>query len=157
VSRHAHRELQLAVRLPEPEALARAKELLGRVDRGEQVPAWEVMRAHGTVLLQERFGARPADVARIHALRVGDVALVTQPCELYCQFGLDIKRRSPTPLVGVCGITDGYAGYCPTLAAVAGGGYSAEPMYWSRLSPEAGHHIVDTACALLHGLWPRGR
>ncbi|MBS3761659.1 MAG: hypothetical protein KGZ25_00010 [Planctomycetes bacterium] len=78
---------------------------------------------------------------------------MTQPCELFCQFGLDIKRRSPADCTTVWGCTDGYNGYCPTLPAVMGGGYSGVPLYWSRLAPHTGHQIVDTASRLLYELW----
>ena len=151
--RHAFEDVEIPVRLPSPERLAEATALLARVDAGEEVPAWETMRAHGAALLQKRFGDRATDVLRVHAVRVGEVALAAQPCELYSQFGLSIKRRSPTLLTAVCSATDGHGGYCPTTAGVLGGGYSGEPMYWSRLAADAGDRIVDAASRLLRQLW----
>ena len=106
-------------------------------------------------LLQEEFAARPIDVLPVHALRIGEVAFVFQPTELFCQFGLDIRRRSPAPITAVCSITDGYHGYCPTMAAVVGGGYSGEPIWWTRFATDAGYLIVDCASRLLHQLYAR--
>ena len=36
---------------------------------------------------------------------------------------------------------------------IQGGGYSADPFYWSRLVPEGRDLIVDVACRLLKRLW----
>ena len=93
------------------------------------------------------------DTLPLHAVRIGDVGILTQPCELYCQFGLDIKRRSPAPITVIFGAADGYGGYCPTLGSIMGGGYSGRALNCCRLIPEAGDRIVDSASALLRGLW----
>ncbi len=152
---HARAGLAVPVRLPDSERLREARALLARVDAGEEIGAWEIMNAHGPVLLQERFGDDPVDHLNLHAIRLGDAAFVTQPCELYCSCGLDIKRRSPAGCTSVVGIADGYSGYCPTPGAIRGGGYSADPYYWARLVPEAGDMIVDCAAGLLKQLWLR--
>ena len=157
VLKHVFEEISIPVRLPTAERLAAAKAVLARVDGGEKVDPWQIMLAHAPVLLQERFGNDPTDVLPVHAVRIGEVALATQPCELFCQFGLEIKRRSPSALTAVCGIADGCGGYCPTMAAVMGGGYSGEAFYWSRLVPEAGNMIVDSASKLLGTLWQKSR
>ncbi len=150
---HAYEDLQIAVRLPRAKQLAAAREVLQRVESGEEIAGMKLILAFGTVQLQERFGERPVDTMPIHVVRIGDVALVTQPCELYCQFGLDIKRRSPAPLTAVVGLADGYCGYCPTIAGILGGGYSGEPISWTRLEPYAGYRMVEAAGPLMNRLW----
>jgi len=150
---HAYEELQLSVRLPKAERLSWARRMLARLDAGHDVDPWDSLVAHGTSLLHERYSQEPVDTVAVHALRLGEVGLVMQPCELYCQFGIDIKRRSPAAATAVCSLVDGYGGYAPTFPAILGGGYSAEPLYWCRLSAEAGYQIVDTAARLLHRLW----
>ena len=150
---HQYEDLSMKVRLPEPERVEWAREILSRVGSGNEPDGWERMMAHGISLLQDEYGDNPVDTVPVHAVRVGDVALLTQPCELYCQFGIDIKRRSPAPLTAVCNITDGYRGYCPTAYGVLGGGYSGEPIHWCRLELLAGYKIVDIAAKLLHDLW----
>ncbi|MCX5659999.1 MAG: hypothetical protein NTW19_09795 [Planctomycetota bacterium] len=151
----AHRQvdLEVPVRLPTPERVAEARALLARVDAGEKIDAWKIMFAHGPKLLQDRFGEHPVDTLSLHALRLGQLAVLTQPVELYCQFALDIKRRSPATQTAVLGIADGLHGYCPTLAGQMGGGYSGDAFYWSRLGPEVGQRIVDASAKLLHELW----
>ena len=149
---HYHEDLEVAVRLPAKEKLAWAKGVLERVDQGATVPPFDIVFAHGATLLQKRFGANPVGTLPIHAIQIGPATIVTQPTELFCQFGLDIKRRSPFPLTSVFSICDGYSGYCPTYDAVMAGGYSGEPIYWTRFAPEAGYQIVDAACRLLSQL-----
>jgi len=41
------------------------------------------------------------------------------------------------------------------MSDVLGGGYSGEPIWWTRLSPEAGYRIVDSAAKLMHQVWRR--
>lgn len=146
---HAYEDIEVPVRFPDPERIKWANEAFRRVDAGEALTPWDRMRAFGMKLLIDEFGKNPVDNIPIHAVRIGDVVLATQPCELYCQFGLDIKRRSPAPLTGVVGIADGYNGYCPTTYGILGGGYSGEALHWTRLAPDAGYRIVDTSVRLI--------
>lgn len=150
---HAWTDLPVPVRLPGAERLAAARATLARVNAGEKVPIWDQLFAFGSIALQEEFAKAGEDILPIHALRVGDFALVTQPCELYCHFGLNIKRRSPAAATAVCGPANGYSGYCPSLEGIIGGGYSGEPILWTRLAPEAGYRIVDTASRLLREIF----
>ena len=150
---HAYDDLEIPVRLPAAERLDWARSVLARVDAGEDVKAWDTLFAHGATLLQNEFGERGADTVAVHGVRIGDVGIATQPCELFCQFGLDIKRRSPAPITAVFGIADGYGGYCPTAAGPLGGGYSGEAIHWCRLAADGGYRITDAAARLLHELW----
>ena len=156
VLKHTYKDLKVQVRLPRQETLAASRKILARIDAGEKVRGMEMILAYGTVSLQELYEKNPVDTLPVHVVRIGDVALVTQPCELYCQFGLDIKRRSPAPITAVVGITDGYAGYCPTIYGVLGGGYSGQAIGWTRLEPNAGYEIVESAGPMLNALWRSG-
>ncbi len=153
VLNHTYEDLQVKVRLPKPERLVEAREVLARIDAGENIRGMKMILAFGAVHLQELFGENPVDTLPIHAVRIGDVALVTEPCELYCQFALDIKRRSPAPITAVVGLADGYCGYCPTIYGILGGGYTGDPISWARLEPYAGYKIVESAASMLSSLW----
>jgi neutral ceramidase len=150
---HTYEDLQIKVRLPEAKQLQDAQQVLERVEAGEKTAGMKLILAFGTAQLQERFGKQSVDTVPIHVVRIGAVALVTQPCELYCQFGLDIKRRSPTHLTAVVGLADGYCGYCPTIASILGGGYSGMPISWTRLEPYAGYRMVEAAGPMMNQLW----
>lgn len=150
---HAWEDLSAVVRLPDEATLDQARALLARVDAGETCLPMDVVLAHGATLLAKRYGEHPVDQLPIHAVRINELALVSEPCELFCQYGLDIRRRSPAKATAILGITDGYHGYCPTPTAIHGGGYSAQPIYWTRFDINTGDQIVDTASKLLRTLW----
>ena len=152
VLRHAYEDVPIAVRMPTDAQLARAREVeaLGE----DQVKRWDyVINVCGVLHLYRTYKDHPEDTLAVHALRVGDLGIATNPCELYCQFGLDIKRRSPARVTMVSQLTDGFSGYCPTLYGQMGGGYSGDAIYWTRLEPRAGYTLVDASARLLHALW----
>ena len=155
IIKHIWTELKVDVRLPAPEHLVWARKILAEADKLEDKAnvQWDVLRAHGADLLDRAYGTNPVDHLPLHAIRIGDLGLATVPCELYCQFGLDIKRRSPAPLTAIVGLADGSHGYCPTMAGILGGGYSGEPIFWTRLAENAGYKLVDEGCRMLHELW----
>lgn len=150
---HKYEDMSIPVRLPENKRVVWAKDIIRKIDAGEKItPEMDAFLAWGIVDLDNRFSKNPEDIIPIHAIMIGELAIVTQPCELYCSFGLDIKRRSPFAATAIFGIADGYCGYCPTIEAIIGGGYSGEPISWTRLSEEAGYKIVDCASKLLKKL-----
>src|SRR5256885_1191651 len=51
--------------------------------------------------------------APLSAMRLGEVALLFHPSELYSYYGLAIQRDSPFPQTLVCGYTDDFVGYIP--------------------------------------------
>jgi hypothetical protein len=102
---------------------------------------------------QQSCGTRPVEV---HALRLGDVALATNPFELFLDYGLRIKARSKAPqtlivqLTGTSGRTD--ASYLPTARAVAGASYGAM-IADNTFGPEAGQVLVDQTVAMINEMW----
>ena len=86
----------------------------------------------------------------LHVVRVGDAAICCNPAELYVEFGLALKKRSPARVTLVAELADGYIGYVPTPEAIRHGGYSALSASHTRLIPEAGWLIVEQTEALLN-------
>ena len=91
--------------------------------------------------------------AELHFLRLGDVAVATNPFELYVDYGLRIKSRSPAAQTMVVQLTTDGAAYLPTTRAVAGGGYSAR-IVDGVVGPEGGDVLVDRSSKALSELWP---
>ena len=56
------------------------------------------------------------------ALRIGRLAIVSNPCEVFAEVGLDIKRRSPLQPVFTISLANGYNGYLPSPKQHALGG-----------------------------------
>lgn len=152
VFRHDYEDLTLAVRLPEADDLAEARRIVAAGEEAEGRWAWIIAKS-GVVRLQDEFEAHPFETVAVHALRIGDFAILTNPCELYCQFGLDIRRRSPAAVTAITQLADGFSGYCPTIPGLMGGGYSGQAIHWARLEAYAGYKIVEAAAKLAWGLW----
>jgi hypothetical protein len=86
---------------------------------------------------------------RLSVLRLGDAAICTNPAELFVEYGLAIRERSPARVTLIGDLTDGYVGYVPTRLAFRRGGYETWPASGSHLVPEAGGQIVGSALDLL--------
>lgn len=95
-----------------------------------------------------RQSESPVEV-RVNVLRLGDAAVCTNPGEFYVEHGLAIRRGSPAAVTMTAELTDGYAGYIPTTAAFAAGGYSTQPALTSKLAEDAGDRIVAATAELL--------
>ncbi len=89
----------------------------------------------------------------LHVVRIGDVAMTTNPFEYYLDHGIRIKGRSPAVQTFVIQLA-GSGSYLPTERAVAGGAYGAIPRT-SLVGPAAGQMIVDATLEMLRELWAR--
>lgn len=87
-----------------------------------------------------------------HAIRLGDAALVTNSFELYHDYGMQIKARSPFPQTLIAQLACGTMGYLPTEYAMSGGGYSADPCSGLCL-PEGGDILVEKTLEALNELF----
>ena len=87
----------------------------------------------------------------LHVLRLGDVAMATNPFELFLDYGIQIKGRSRAVLTFISQLTCDYQGYLPTRRAVAGGDYSAVN---HTVGPKGGRLLVDESVKAINALWP---
>lgn len=103
-----------------------------------------------------RFQAQDRDTdypAEVHVLRLGGTAIATNPFELYLDYGLRIRARSPAPLTLQAQLSCDYAGYLATARAVAAGGYGALVAN-GKVGPEGGQMLVEAVLASLRRLFP---
>jgi hypothetical protein len=149
---HQRGELELPVHLPSQDCVAAGRKVLRRIEEGEDIRGMDAIFAWGPVSLMDRFGANPIDRIAVHVIRIGDLYIAAHPFELFCQYQLDIRRRSPSRNTAVFGLTDGYGGYLPTQAGARGGGYSGTPFEWARFAPEQGCRLVDELAGMLYAL-----
>jgi hypothetical protein len=89
----------------------------------------------------------------LHVIRLGDVAIATNPFELFTEYGIRMKARSPALQTFVIQLA-GPGSYLPTAFAVQGGGYSAI-VQSSKVGPEGGDVLVERTVEQINALWPR--
>jgi hypothetical protein len=105
----------------------------------------------------EQQDANPFYDVEVHCLRLGDIAVATNPFELFLDFGLRIKARSKAlqtfvvQLTSAGGQTDGT--YLPTERAVAARSYGAEAVD-NTVGPEGGQVLVEKSLEALNAMWP---
>ena len=140
-------EIELGVRLPSADDLKKAEERLAKA-KPEYSDVKDIY-ARETVLLSKY----PANVKVIlQALRIGDLALVSSPCETFCETGLAIKAASPFKPTFVVELANGYNGYLPTPEHHAWGGYETWRARSSYLAADAEPKIRATLLDLLNQL-----
>jgi len=92
------------------------------------------------------------DRVEVMAMRVGDAAVVGLPGEIFCEFGLDLKQRSPAQHTLVVELSNDAVGYLPTRESFPQGGY--EVSAGSTLyEPGAGERLADVAVEQLQRLF----
>ena len=94
----------------------------------------------------------PVYRTEVHVLRLGDVAIATNPFELFVDYGLRMKARSPAEQTFVVQTACDSVGYLPTERGVAGGHYSAEIMS-NVIGPEGGRVLVERTVKAIKALW----
>ncbi len=108
-------------------------------------------------LAQARSGATPSGIAApVQVIRVGSLAFVGVPGELFSGLGRQIKGAFPGYQTFIVGYANGDVGYIPDRAAYGEGGYEVADAYKyygysGALAPEAGEMIVRASVQLAQG------
>ena len=106
--------------------------------------------ARELVLLEQMCQEEPEVPAEVQLVQIGPAAIVSTPSEYFCQFGLNIKAKSPYKTTMVVELANGCVGYVPDAQAVRDqSGYEPRTARSSKLAPEAGEELADAAVALL--------
>ncbi|MCI0638958.1 MAG: hypothetical protein L0Y72_31845 [Gemmataceae bacterium] len=115
-------DLELGVRLPGKEDLARAEEILAKAKAAgkKSLITLEEIYARETVLLSKY---PPKVWVLVQALRIGDLGIAATPCETFVEIGLEIKKKSPMKHTFTIELANGYNGYLPTPKQHEWGGY----------------------------------
>ncbi len=86
---------------------------------------------------------------KLQALRIGEFAIATSPCETYGSTGLAIKQRSPFDLTMVISLANGCNGYLPPPEQFELGGYTTWRARSSYLETGAEPRIREVLGKLL--------
>jgi neutral ceramidase len=93
------------------------------------------------------------DRVEVMVVRVGDVGIVGLPGEVFCEFGVEIKTKSPAPHTLVFELANDAIGYLPTPEAFTqGGGYEVTPGV-TRYEKDAGQRLAASALRQLKKLF----
>lgn len=144
----ANADLQLEVRRPDKARLAWAEATLaeakkatgGRASSNPHIYAREAIH----------LGRFPQTVSvPLQVFRIGELAIVAIPCEVFAETGLAIKRSSPFPSTFTISLANSYAGYLPPPELHRLGGYSTWPCRGSFLEVQAEPKIRKAVLGLL--------
>lgn len=85
----------------------------------------------------------------VQAIKVGDLAIVGLPGEIFVEWGLKLKKSSPFKFNMLNTLANARCGYLPTLEAFSQGGYEPKTTRINQLVPEAVITMVNTVEELL--------
>lgn len=112
---------------------------------------WVYRRAQQVIERFEQQAGQPHHTVEVHVVRLGDMAMATNPFELYLDFGIQMQARSPAVQTFLVQLV-GPGSYVPTQRSVEGGAYGAVPAS-SIVGPEGGRELVEKTLATLEDLW----
>lgn len=139
------------------QALAEYNKVLAQVEQDPSCAARVAFMArdwqHGVVQRYELLQQNPDATypVEIHVVRLGDLVVCSNPFELFCEYGIRIKARSPATQTFILQMS-GFGSYLPTERAQAAGSYSAIPQS-NVIGPAGGQLLVDQTVAILEELW----
>jgi hypothetical protein len=88
----------------------------------------------------------------VSAARIGPLGIATNAGELFVEWGISVKKRSPFRHTILCELTNDWVGYEPTALAMQNEGYETLAGV-DFISLKGIEMLVDTAVELLEGLW----
>jgi hypothetical protein len=94
---------------------------------------------------------KPKLPVEVHVIRLGDIAIATNPFELYLDYGMRIKARSAAIQTFVVQLA-GSGSYLPPVRSVAGGAYGAVPAS-NLVGPEGGQELVEKTVEMINGMF----
>jgi hypothetical protein len=87
-----------------------------------------------------------------HALRLGSSVMVTNNFELYQDYGMQIKARSPFLQTFISQLSCGHKGYLSTPYALSGGGYGSAVIS-GMCGPEGGDALVEKTLEAINEIY----
>lgn len=89
----------------------------------------------------------------VQAMRIGELAVVGYPGEMFVEFGIRTKRASGFPFTMIDTLCNGtIRAYVCTREAFRQGGYEARMTFRNRFPEETGERMTELAVELLHRL-----
>jgi hypothetical protein len=89
----------------------------------------------------------------VQVLRLGELAIVGIPGELFSRLGMDVKSQSPAEFTICAGYANDYIGYLSDTRAFSEGGYEVSLGPWCPVGVEGGAVATRAARQQLAELW----
>lgn len=158
--RHIVKTLHLPRRMVTHDELEAVKADLKRMEAqaaatGKPAQSSQTNRCRETIARFQKQERAPVSNDELHVVRLGDVAFATNGFELFLDFGMRIKARSPALQTFIIQLSarDFMLGtYLPTTRALAGGGYSTG-IFDNEIGPEGGQVLVEETLQTINELW----
>jgi len=157
--RHIVREVELPRRMVTDDEADQARADLASLEAEARTGTNNyrvAMRCRRVLQRHEQQTRSPVIPTHLHVIRLGDVAFATNRFELFLDYGIRIKARSPAVQTFLVQLTadEGWTGtYLPSERAVANRGYGGG-VYDSEVGPAGGRVIVEETVKALNELWP---
>ena len=155
---HKVRDIDLPVRKVTEKELAEAKAAIATLKeaekKGNKDTGWKQRWNQKTI---DRFASqddKPYFPMELHVVRLGDIAISTNPFELFTEFGLRMKARSKALQTFVIQLSGNTGGYLATDDATRGGSYSAI-INSCQVGPEGGDLLTDETVKDINALWEK--
>jgi len=95
-----------------------------------------------------KHSSMPAEVTAFGITGEGvSIGLVSEPAELFCEYGMRARQQSPFDTTLVLGLANGFIGYVPTPNVYTEGGYECEA---TNVAPGAGDQLCQAMIDALH-------
>ncbi|MEX2579124.1 MAG: hypothetical protein WD342_08695 [Verrucomicrobiales bacterium] len=139
------------------ERYARYRKELDQLEAKDKMVGPDWWNRHFYELIVQRYERQQqgenGHPVEMHVLRIGDLAIATNPFELYLDYGVQIQARSPAPQTMPIQLASpiGFEYYLPTPRALEAGGYSAEQTF--IVGPEGGQALVERTVEAIGRMW----
>ena len=101
-----------------------------------------------------RYGVeqkQPKMPVEVQVIRIGDMAIASNPFELYLDYGIRILTKSPAIQTFIVQLA-GSGTYVPTQRSIEGGAYGAVPAS-TIFGPDGGDELVQQTLEMIQSLW----
>lgn len=139
--------IKIPTKEPDNELLEWADKIFKNYDNASVVDRYYASEARHIKML----GSRDIDIV-LQVIRIGDLIIFASPREMYVEFQLMLKEKSPSDKTICIGLANGPCGYVPIRELVQPGIYEAR-LHQNRLIDDAGYIMVDRLLELAQTIW----